>query len=462
MQEIRLDSKDGVANGWAGVGGGIGDARNLPDRARASTDASAHADGSAEELPRRSWSGAAFRFARNAIVGLLLVTVIPVGIVGWRSHYLNYYGHTRSSERLERAEYLRPLMLPKDASITPMQAGLAFHAIQPLSEQDGQFPTVPGVVTAPARPWLTHKLTDDMFASPAMRSRSFDGPSPEHIIEFAPGNLSTSELAWLREVAEAPLWKNFDLVAAANAVDFVGGQYQIPFRPDAFAPGLPMMRYAGTKELAYAGISRAAYYLAIGQPAKAEAALQSIMSFGFAMIDNAATLMDAVLGQVIVNIGRNGFEQFNQSVPGYNIIQTNAPPLPATSAGTDNRGRRVSVAELHERLLEEASDNSAPRGVRMEQLRQLSLASCMNIPEMIFGPDEDTRAAFDNARKTLARYPSEQALLDMMLDATNRVPEKEAITNAPERLVMGAAAVASTITGNPRFSTCTRIAITFW
>ena len=125
-------------------------------------------------------------------------------------------------------------------------------------------------------------------------------------------------------------------------------------------------------------------------------------------------------------------------------------------------GRTVSSADLHQRLLRDATDTSLPRGVRMEQLGQLSYASCMNIPEMIFGPNDETRAAFDEAKRSLARYPSERALLDLRLDATNRVPDSNISNFAPERFILGAAVIAGTITNNPRIATCTRIAVSYW
>ena len=81
---------------------------------------------------------------------------------------------------------------------------------------------------------------------------------------------------------------------------------------------------------------------------------------------------------------------------------------------------------------------------------------------MLFGQSAETDAAFADAQKTLARFPSEVALLDIMRDATNRVPEKEVVSSAPERFVMGAAVVAATITNNPRIARCTRIAVSYW
>ena len=393
MQPLQLDSKDGLVNGWAGLGAGNG---NVPQRSASASNPSksmgANASDNVEETTsRRGWMNATFRFMRNAAVGLLLVTAIPVGVVALRSRFLTYFERSeRTIERIQRAQYLRPLMLPKDASITPMQAGSAFHAIQ-LVKTDEQFPTVPSGSTAMReRPWRTHKLTDDMFKSAGFRSPAFQGPSPDHIIEAVNEGLSAIEVAWLRDVAEAPLWKNFDIVAAAKAVDFLGGQYQLPFRAEAYAPLRPLLGYGGTKELASAGISRAAYYVAIGQPDKADAALRSVVSFGFAMIDNATTEMDALTGQMIVNMGRRGFEQFNYSLPGlHDMVELHAPP-PSTESGAALMGMRISAAGLHERLLKGAMDHSAPRGVRLQRLTDLSYASCKNIPEMINGPGADT------------------------------------------------------------------------
>ncbi|MEP6832315.1 MAG: hypothetical protein ABJB74_02930 [Gemmatimonas sp.] len=459
MQQIRLDSKDGLANGWAGAG--VSDARNLPERARAKSAPAANVHEAADEqTTKRSWVSATFRFARNAMAGLLLLTAVPVAIVGWRSQHLRYYDHTFSDQRIELVERLRPLMAAKDASITPMQAGLAFHALQGTPKSD-EFPMVASSPSA-EWPWRTHKPSADMFKSTGAPMRLFNGPSPEHIIERVSAGFSANELAYLREIAEAPVWKDFDLVASANAVDIIGGQYQLPFKESAFLPAMPSWRFAGTKELAYASTSRAAYYLAIGQPAKAETVLRSTISFGFAMIDNASSTMDGLIGAVVANIGRGGLAQLYDATHVTNALVADVPMPTRQSSDPLRFGQKLSVAELQQRYLLEAGDPALPRAVRMEQLSQASYSSCRSIPGMIFGPNAATRTAFDNASKTLARFPSEQALLDLMLEATNRVPDKEIINVAPERFVMGAALIASKITNNPRFSTCTRLAISYW
>ena len=181
------------------------------------------------------------------------------------------------------------------------------------------------------------------------------------------------------------------------------------------------------------------------------------------MIDNANSTIDATIGAVIVNIGRSGLAQLLETATHFPNDLVSEVRIPKSILSDPLRvGKRVSAEELQRRLISEANNPALPRGVRMEQLSQLSMASCRNISGMISGPTAETRAAFNNARKSLARYPSEIALLNMIEDESNRVPDKDRIDDSVERFVMGAALVASTVTGNERFSTCTRAAISYW
>lgn len=458
MQHIRLDSKEGIASGWSAASAGFADARNIPERYNAAGKIDGNSDDAEASAPKRGWAGAAFRFVRNALIGLTLLTAIPVGVVQLRSHYQIAYDYSVSANRIGRVERFRSLEVAKDPSITPMQAGTAFHALQ---MRDGKSSVPMREVPLPAPwPWRTNKISGDMFAKAGPLSKNFYGPRPELAIEQARVGYSEAELAWLRAVAEAPVWKDFDMVASAKAVDMIGGQYVLPFPEGINAFQLPIVKFANMKELAYAGVSRAAYYLAIGETAKGEAALRSVVSFGFMMVDNASSTIDALVGAVIVNIGQSAIVQYDVATG--TTRQIAEAPVPEVTANPDNRGRRTTAHELQQRLLRGVNDPTLPRSVRMEQLRQLSFSSCTNVPGMLFGPGDEIETAYAKAAKDLARYPSEAAFIELMLEGTNRILVKDNITSAPERLIMGAAAVASTITGNPRFESCTRVAISNW
>jgi hypothetical protein len=75
----------------------------------------------------------------------------------------------------------------------------------------------------------------------------------------------------------------------------------------------------------------------------------------------------------------------------------------------------------------------------------------------LLGPSAASDAAFDEARRTLARYPSEVALIELMQDAANRPPGGSEIAAKRDWLLLGAASVASTVLNNPRIQTCTRV-----
>jgi hypothetical protein len=271
--------------------------------------------------------------------------------------------------------------------------------------------------------------------------------------------LNAQELAYLRTVAESPVWNDFDRVATAPAVDVLGGLYQLPFRSEASSLSMPLLKFANTKDLALAGELRAAYYLATGQEARAELALRSIVSFGFVLVDNGTNELDALIGRMIMNIGRDGLEQFYAATGGAPASLADALKRVSMPAYTREKTNLPS-SELHARLIRDAADAGLARGVRYASLQGLSFSTCGTVRGMLFGMDSKTHDAFQKARVTLARFPSEQAYIDMMEDSPNRVPDTQ-VKSAPARVMMGAAMVAATVLQNPRVEACTRLALSF-
>ena len=117
-------------------------------------------------------------------------------------------------------EVSRPLMLPKDASITPMQAGVAFNALSSTPKISGPFEAIVPP-HRPARTWESVTITDDMFP---VRAAAFRIRRGSRCSRLADRGFSPKELTYLRAVAGAPVWKDFMTVARAPAVDLVGGR----------------------------------------------------------------------------------------------------------------------------------------------------------------------------------------------------------------------------------------------
>lgn len=473
---MRIDSEDAIATGWIGAR----DEGRLParrtsrpdalgaSRAEHSRTAAAPTITSATErtTPARSWWRVALRVARDAAIGLALITAVPIAVIGvgptatWNRSEL-------VRDRLSGVESWRALMSPFNATVSPIEAGDALHALQTPVGQAASATLFPMRVAATtyARPWEHRATNIGMF--PASSNAGLDAVIASHVVFRASGEFSPEELAYLRTVAEAPIWQAVDLVASAKLVDIIGGAFALPFRDDAFAAAMPIARFATLKSTAYAGVSRAAYYVATGQPARAEAALRSIVSLGFVFIDNGTSALDAVVGRVIAAIGRDGLHQLYEITGDARGLALTAP-MPKTAAQTlaqHERPRATSAEAIRAeqaRLLADVRDPNAPRALRFDALSQLSYAACGSVKELLFGPREEVRDAFEQARSTLARYPSEQAYLELMRDATNRAPVKSPATAAYSRssslLLLGAATVASTVLHNPRITSCTVMA----
>lgn len=267
------------------------------------------------------------------------------------------------------------------------------------------------------------------------------GPSSRTVLEASVKGFSPREMEYLLTLAAAPVWREFDVVARARAVDAIGGQLRTPFGAEATPEGRPVPSFKYNTELAYAAVARAAYYMAIGQPDTAETVLRSIVSYGFAFIDNGTSGLEVLTGVIIVNTGYNALYQFH-------TIQHDArpllPPLPM-SADESRRGLLVRI-----------EDPTVPLGVRFDGLQSLYATSCTNVRELLLGPRADVRGVLQRARTSLARYPSEQALVDLQarrLAASSDAPSPNPIHS----LAVSSATVAGVVLHNPRLASCTRV-----
>ncbi len=357
-------------------------------------------------------------------------------------------------------------MVPRDATISAEAAGRALNALRsPRSRtstavnamlQDERFPMHP-VPTVYERPWQTQQQTIGMF--PAPRTPGLDAMTASQVVTRASGGFTPEEMTYLRGVADAPIWREVERVPSAAQVDVIGGQFVLPFREDAFSPAMPITRFADTKALAYAGVSRAAYYLALGDAARAEAALKTIVSFGFMYIDNGSYTLDALVGRVIVNIGRDGLHQLYEVTGDARGLELTAPlPKRPTQVAKKSSTQAESDAIVAGRMLE-ANNAQLPRTVRYERLQKLAFSSCGSVREVLTGPRDEVRESFAKALQNLARFPSERAYLKLMLDSPNRGARIGNTHGKAEALLTGAAAVAATVLHNQRIATCTQLAL---
>ena len=355
--------------------------------------------------------------------------------------------------RLGAAATSRAFTVQADRSITPFEAGRSLAGL----EQARGSSTLP-IQNTPsiAATWRFINVGPGMFG-PA-RPVSFFGPGVSNILEASGKGLSPGEIELLRKVAASPAWSEFDRVARAPSVDMTGGRYLLPFTPEATFFSIDPVSPLATKEMAYAAVARAAYHVAVGQRDSAEVVLRSIVSLGFSLVDNSTLVMDQLTGLSVIAIGTDGLERFYTLTHDARAAAVRVARREITPSGSD-RFVPVQTEQMRGELLARVADPKELRGVRFESLELLTMASCTNVRELLFGPRSDVRAAFEGAKRDLARNPSERALIDLLeRESSSRYAIGIEESSPVRRFLVGSATIAGAVLHNQRLAACTLLA----
>jgi len=362
-------------------------------------------------------------------------------------------GMTNTVERSIAADQMKPFMLTPDPSIAPDEAGLAFQSLQPANQHGGAY-RYRDVPDRPAVPWRTWKIDQTLFNG--FNRSSWDGPNNTTILAQVKKGFSPKEKELLRVIATAPAWKKYDLFARAASADLVGGRFDLPLSPDATMWAMPVPKFAATKEFAYASVSRAAWHLSEGRKDSAEFALRSTISFGRVMAANSSTPIEQLIGNVITGIGSAGLRELytitgDPRLATMPVVDTKAGRFAAEVPAEIRELGRGTQAEIRDRLIYIATTPTFSRAVRMTALTNLSISTCTSFTGIVAGPSGSVRAAFDQARRDLGRYPGELALIDVAEDGPSRFGQLDAQSTDE---TMNAAYILSRIYFNPRLGMC--------
>jgi hypothetical protein len=230
---------------------------------------------------------------------------------------------------------------------------------------------------------------------------------------------TAARMAYLRRLASHPAHAEFTTVARARAADVIGTRYQLPFGPGATMVNLPIPSFGSIRLGARAHLARAALALSDGRPAQAEQGVREVISVGFRLIDDGPTLIDNLIGAVLVGMGGDALEAFYTSTGRSHDAETLrwVRTEARLAAGRAVAGEARWTAEAGLRAMPEiVMDSTQARGLRWEFFGWTSVfAPCANIKTLAFGPGEDYHEWLYSARQGLVRRPSDQALLELML-----------------------------------------------
>jgi hypothetical protein len=350
-----------------------------------------------------------------------------------------------TSQKVLVADAARAYRPSADSSISPISAGEAFHALRtaaPSTAAGGI--ALRDDVPALTAPWTSAPYPDSLF--PELSRGGWDGPQHTTLLASIADGTTPEQRAWLAALAAAPAWETWDRLGRAPQVDFVAGRFVLPFGDSAQWFNLPIPKFAQTKAYAYASVARAGHYLAIGDREGAARALQSALGVGFAMVDDGNTLIEQLIGVVIVGIGRDALVQL--------WTLSGDPRGPALKAATDSLTR---VAEAPN------APAVSMRGLEVERAALARLMVCSSVGGALRGPDATADREFGLRRAALARTPGEEAMFDLI----GKLPAGlgtaggwfDMQTTAASRALLTLGRVSGTVLRSPTLAPCTALAL---
>lgn len=302
------------------------------------------------------------------------------------------------------AETLRRFRLPTDPSVPPAAAGEALQNIAFVGE-------------GMPEPWeQAPKVAYETgwFPDPGTFPDPFSETVARDLMTRPLGEFTPEEQAALRQAAGHPAQEEFRRLARAQLVDVVSARWTLPFPDTITFQGLPWARFQALRTAGLARVAKAAVELEGGDREAAELTLTELISTGFLLMDQGPTLIDNLMGVVLANTGADALEGYYQRTG----REAEAQALRWAREGAADAARKARAGLLAENihaLLQGIPDlveqEDALRGLRWEYFSTFNtLAPCINVHKMVFGPDDTYDEWRMRVRDSLVRVRGEVEL----------------------------------------------------
>jgi hypothetical protein len=357
--------------------------------------------------------GGRFRTGALVVVGLFLVGFVPTMTISVTTAIgpilaeIAVPSFQSVQEAAGGAEALRRYRLEGDPTITPAEAGVALHNLAFVGGPASPEPMEQRPATTYEQGWFPNP---DYFPDPFSETVATD------LLSRPLSSFSPEEQAALRQAASHPAHADFERLSRAELVDVVSGRWRLPF-PDSTTfqdlwPRFPAIRTAGL-----ASVAKAAVETSDGQVEEAEQTLRELISTGFLLIDQGPTLLDNLMGVVLTNMGGDAMEAYYRRV-GDATLADELDWARMAALGAARKARAGLIPEDIHALLQGIPDlveaEDALRGLRWEYFATFNtLAPCINLHKMVFGPDETYGEWRERVRDALVRVRGERDLFDL-------------------------------------------------
>jgi hypothetical protein len=293
----------------------------------------------------------------------------------------------------------------------------------------------------------------------------------ELLFDWAVQGFTSSEEAYVEEVAAHPGFVAYRLVARAPDMDYWGARYDLspvgdasshdPWRSfdwdgwwwSSYESGT-LWRYGPQR----ASLLRVALRVSQGRYGEAEAVLREIIAVGLRLWESHpqdrgfwhASFGAEHLEWLYTVMGRE--RDARRLGANYDSVQA---IIDRYTSRSDSRGvPQRSLADLRKALVDGIQDSTLSLRTRWGLASVLSLAPCTNLRELLFGPGPETRAAIEQARQALGRFPSDEAVFELMRLSLQSDAQPEPYTRHFARFVRMSTRVSGWVFGSRRIRGC--------
>jgi len=174
----------------------------------------------------------------------------------------------------------------------------------------------------------------------------------------------------------------------------------------------------GIRDGTDAHVAAAALQFSQDNVSRAETTLREIVSLGFVLIDEGSTVLDAMIGTRLVYDGTEALAKLyyasgrTDDADDLNFVRAGIQAMSDRASGT--RADYDAEAALR-KMPNVVLDEQVVRGIRWDNfLTFVTLAPCVNLNKVVFGPGQSYEQWAADAEQALVRRPSDELMFRFM------------------------------------------------
>jgi hypothetical protein len=312
-----------------------------------------------------------------------------------------------TAARVAKAMMLEPYAIAATGTMSPIEAGGVLHSLAVT----GARPISNPLERQPVKRYDVWPVESKPVTMPNLEAFG------TQLIPRA-ATLTDEETAYLERVVQYPALADLSSVARARAADVTGGRLDVELLAGISVVDLPFARFGGLRDATQFHTAKAVLELSRGDAAAAETTLREVIAVGLLVMRESQSLIDVLVGASITSNGGAALQSLYRTTGRHDEADAMLRPQEGIER-MENITRALhsdaDVDALLRRSMAMTTDEALPRGLRWEALMSIQVGvGCLNPHTVVFGNGEEYATWLAATRSSLVRYPSEEALFDVL------------------------------------------------